>query len=192
MCRRSRSPGDDSEARCSQGYRSQSKFGFRVRTKTRCSFPLHRETQPLRRAAETRPLPGPNRPSNPASRSVSADGSGANCPAASATWRDRSAQARMSEGGWRWGRTRRTLLLGRSQPPRRRSHTPRSPQPSGRGLRSSAASASLMRFGGARCSWSRAGGTGSRRWSCISTSARYRWLNGHWPQAAARAEGLKG
>ena len=78
--------------------RSHSRSGRRVRKEIRCSFPVHRETQPFGKAPETRPLPGPNRLSNPTPRGVSTDGSGANRPARSATWRNRSAQAGISEG----------------------------------------------------------------------------------------------
>ena len=96
--------------------RSHSKSGPRLREDIRYSFPVHRETQPSRRPPETRPLPGPNRPSNPAPRDVSTDGSGANRTAGSATWRNRSAQAGMSEGWVAVGAGERQLVSAFSRP----------------------------------------------------------------------------
>jgi len=78
---------------------SHSTSGLPERTKTFAAHSLftgrpNLSGGPRRRA----PFPRPNRPSNPTPRGVSTDGSGANRPAGSATWRNPSAQAGMSRG----------------------------------------------------------------------------------------------
>ena len=83
--------------------RSHSRSGRRVRKEIRYSFPVHRETQPFGKAPETRPLPGPNRLSNPAQgaspQTVRAR-IGPHVPRHGGTALPRQGYRK---GGWRWG-----------------------------------------------------------------------------------------